>query len=198
MKVLDKISFKTITSGKLKLILLLMIILGFGLTLWAFLISMQQTDNEKGSELTGSSPRPTLAIDKISHTATRDGKTEWSLEAGSAEYFNEEKKAVLKNIAIIFYMENNSTARISASEGVLLTSTNDIRISGDVILQNGDYGLKTDSLNYNHEKRLIYSNKPVDIRGETFHLTADEMAFDLASGKTKLKGHVKGIFGETI
>jgi LPS export ABC transporter protein LptC len=194
MNPLKKISFKDIANGKLKLILLTVIVLGFGLTLWAFWASMKQDQGKTG--ITVPSPRPTLAIDKISHTATRDGKTEWSLEAGSAQYFDEEKKAVLKDIEIVFYMENGSTARISASEGILLTETNDIRIRGNVILENGDYGLKTDSLNYNHEKKLIYSDKPVDIKGETFHLTADEVAFDLASGKTRLKGHVEGTFGE--
>ena len=46
-----------------------------------------------------------LSLGKIRQTATKDGIKEWSLEAGSAHYIENDKKAVLKDLSIIYFLK---------------------------------------------------------------------------------------------
>ena len=73
-----------------------------------------------------------LSLGKIRQTATREGKKEWSLEAGSADYIENEKKAVLKKVFITYYLEDNREVYLDADQAILNTATNDIEFSGNV------------------------------------------------------------------
>ena len=189
-------AFKKFFSRNIKKMLLVLMAIGLGATIWSFIDYRNRSEHKK---MTGDLlPKANIRVDKIRHSATKDGKTEWSLEAESAEYTNENQKAVLKDLIITFFMEDHSTVRLSAEEGILTTNDNNIQIRGNVILKNQDYRLKTSALNYNHEKRIIFSDATVEIDGETFNLSADKLTFNLNTNQTTLTGNVKGSFNEII
>ncbi len=54
---------------------------------------------------------------------------------------------------------------------------------GAIVKQIGEYkhGLNTEKLHYAHEKRIIWSDAPVEIFGDLFQFTADSMTFTLVS-----------------
>ena len=141
--------------------------------------------------------KPGLSIGKIQHTATRNGITEWSLEAGSADYNNENHTAILRDLSVTFYLKNNETAILTAEKGILMTNTFDIEVSGNVVMKNKGYSIKAQKLSYRHDKKIIYSDTPIKIAGTDFSLSADNLSLDLLNNITILKGHVKGIFNET-
>ena len=138
-----------------------------------------------------------LSLGKIQQTATRDGRTEWRLDAASARYLEAENQVQLSDLTVTFYTESGQEVQLSASDGLLNTESNDIEVSGDVKIMNEDYTLNTATLNYRHDQRIIFSKAPVVIKRRIGgHLTADALTLDLNTNLLVLKGHVKGDFQE--
>ena len=184
-------------SKKLRWVLLAIMIMALVIVLWVFWDSRNMHQNSVDNSV--SAPEKSgLTIGKVQHTATRNGVTEWSLEADSAEYVNENRQAILHGLLVTFFLKNNEKALLSADKGVLETDTFDIKVSGNVVMKNEGYRIETQELSYFHGKKTIYSNSPIKIAGNSFSLTADKLNLDLNTNKTTLKGHVRGNFDENF
>jgi LPS export ABC transporter protein LptC len=138
-----------------------------------------------------------LSLGKIQQTATRDGKTEWRLDAISARYLEDDRQVQLDELVVTFFMDSGQEVRLSATDGVLNTESNDIVVSGAVEINNQAYTLKTTRLQYHHEDRVIYTTAPVVIHRRTGgQLSADTLHLDLEANKLLLRGNVRGEFPE--
>ena len=178
---------------KIKLVSILVVI-GILCTLIVIYARYRNTMNLSEDISVNLSQEGLLSVKKISQTATRNGMTEWILKADSAKYSDSKNEAVLDHISIVFFLENGEKLFLKAQKGVLHTESRDIEVSGDVVLTNEKYEIKTESLDYQHEKRSISSNRPVEIEGPETKITADALFFDLNTRKTRLTGSVKGNF----
>jgi len=174
---------------KLSIILLIVILLAIGTVVTVF-IGYRQVSNAPELLLSSIKDGANLSLGKIRQTATRDGKKEWSLEAGSASYIENENKAVLKDLFITYYLKDNKEVYLNADQGILNTETNDIEFSGNVVVRNEEYKLKTEKLNYQHERRFISSDVPVHILGDDADVTANSLTYDLNANKIVLTGNV--------
>ena len=139
-----------------------------------------------------------MSLGKVHHTATRDGIIEWSLDANSVRLLDKKKQLILDAISVIFYMKAGEKVYLTATKGFLHTNSNDIEVTGDVVVKNNNYVLKTEKLNYEHNRRVLFSNVSVKISSNSEKLTADSIFFDLNTKKTRLEGNVKGVFSENI
>jgi LPS export ABC transporter protein LptC len=176
-------------NKKLSLFLLAIILVAIG-TISAVFIGYQRVSSAPEMLLSSIKEGANLSLGKIRQTATRDGKKEWSLEADSAHYIENDKKAVLKNLMITYFLKDNREVYLNAREGILRTDTNDIEFSGNVVIKNEDYRLKTKHLSYKHGPRMIFSNHPVQISGEAVQLSANSIKYDLNTNKIILTGNV--------
>ena len=174
----------------MRFIVLAVILVTVGTVVSVF-IGYQKVSNVPDLLLDSIKDGANLSLGKIKQTATRDGIKEWSLEAGSALYIENEKKAVLKNLFITYFLKDQSEVYIEAEQGILQTDTNDIEVSGNVVIRNDSYQLKTRRLTYEHEQRLIISNDPVHISGEDVELSAATLKYDLNANKIVLTGNVE-------
>ena len=174
---------------KTSLILLLVILLAIG-TVVAVFIGYRQVSNAPEMLLSSIKDGANLSLGKIKQTATRDGRKEWSLEAGSAHYIETENKAVLKDLYITYFLENNQEVYLEAEQGILNTVTNDIEFSGNVVVRNEDYRLRTERLSYEHKRRFIFTDDRVRIAGDGAEVSADSLNFDLNANQIVLTGNV--------
>jgi LPS export ABC transporter protein LptC len=174
---------------KTRLILLLVILLAIG-TVVAVFIGYRQVSNAPEMLLSSIKDGANLSLGKIKQTATRDGRKEWSLEAGSAHYIETENKAVLKDLHITYFLENNQEVYLEAEQGILNTVTNDIEFSGNVVVRNEDYRLRTERLSYEHKRRFIFTDDRVRIAGDGAEVSADSLNFDLNANQIVLTGNV--------
>jgi LPS export ABC transporter protein LptC len=174
---------------KLSIILLIVILLAIGTVVTVF-IGYRQVSNAPELLLSSIKDGANLSLGKIRQTATRDGKKEWSLEAGSAHYIENEKKAVLKDLFITYFLKDNKEVYLNADQGILNTETNDIEFSGNVVIRNEEYKLKTEKLDYQHERRFISTDVPVHISGDGADVTANSLTYDLNADKIVLTGNV--------
>jgi LPS export ABC transporter protein LptC len=184
-------------TKKLSLILLAVILLTLS-TIVAVFIGYRRVSNAPELLISSIKDGANLSIGKIRQTATRDGRKEWSLEANSAQYMETENKVILKELSVTFFLENGGEVYLEADQGTLQTETNDIEFSGNVVIKNKDYRMKTERLNYRHDRRVIFSNVPVHISGDSAELSADSVSYDLNVDKIVLTGQVEATLAETF
>jgi len=139
-----------------------------------------------------------LAIESFEQTATKNGVKEWHLKAKSAQYSKNQHEAVLNDLFVTFYFPDGRQARLTADQGTINTNSNDLEVSGNVVAHNGDYQLKTETMHYLHDQRILLSRVPVEISGPALHLVADSIRFDLNTQQTLLEGNVEGRFSDSL
>ena len=96
-------------------------------------------------------------LENVQQTSLRDGLQEWTLNATSATLFETEKKAVIDEPVLTFYTKEKDNIHLTAREGILKTDTSDIEVTGNVVVKNSLYQMKTQQLLYRHDTRIIHS-----------------------------------------
>ena len=182
----------------IKLFLLITMFLVFGVVLTVF-IGYRTVSNPQEMFLSSLiQDDATIAIDRVHQTSTKNGIKEWSLDARSAQFIEKDRQAVFDDLSVTFYLENDHSVNLSANKGYLNTDTRDIRIDGDVIADDGEFKILTDTLNYEHKRRVLIAVKPVQILGSTFRLNADSALYDLNSQQTTFDGSIEGTIFDKI
>jgi LPS export ABC transporter protein LptC len=181
--------------SKIKIFVVAVIFISCTVIVTVFLYSRRSPDPAR--DLVSSLPAGAdLTIADIHQTATRDGRREWSLDAASARYQNAEKKVILTELSMTFYLENQQDLKLTADSGVLLTESKDVDIHGNVVLKSSEAQMKTEDLRYRHAQRILSSLSPVEITGTSYRLTAQRMQIDLNTNRATFEGDVRGAFLE--
>ena len=176
----------------------IMILLVFGVVLTVF-IGYRTDSNPK--ELFLSSlvqDDATIAIKRVHQTSTKNGVKEWILDAASAQFIEKDRQAVFDKLSMTFFLKNGTLVKLSADKGYLNTDTRDMRVDGDVIADDGELKILTESLDYESGRRVLVAKKPVRIFGRAFRVNADSASYDLSSRKTTFEGNVKGTIFDKI
>ena len=137
-----------------------------------------------------------MALSQVHQTATKDGHTQWELDADTAELEAGTGKMVLQAPSVNFFMEDGTRIKLTASEGILFTTTNDMEVRGKVRIRNNRYTLTTETLTYKHEHRVLQAESAVHITGDAIELKAATMRYDLNTNQTQFDGRVEGILHE--
>ena len=182
----------------IKLFLLITVVLVFGVVLTLF-IGYRTVSNPQ--ELFVSSlvqDDATIVIDKVHQTSTKNGIKEWSLDARSAKFIDKDRQAIFDEVSMNIYMENDKLVKLTAHKGYLNTDTRDMRVDGDVVADDGELKIMTETLKYEHARRVLVSTKPVQVLGSKIRLNADSASYDLASQKTTFDGKIEGTLFDKI
>lgn len=139
-----------------------------------------------------------IFLNNFKHTSKTNGIKDWALKAASAKIINDQHLALLKDVSITIFTDNNTEVQIAAKNGRLDTETHDIELSDKVIINYEGTFLKTDKLHYRKNSHIIYSDGKVEIKKENSIIQADSLIADLKDSTLKLEGNIKGIFIETI
>lgn len=132
-----------------------------------------------------------MRLERIHQTATREGRTEWELDAEQARYMPTEKKIRLSVVKVLYYLKDGRTVNLTADEGWVYSDTNNLEASGNVVVQNDLYRLETQAIDYDHAARRITSRTPVVIRSRSAEITADTLLFELRENRLTLDGRVR-------
>jgi len=135
-----------------------------------------------------------LTLNQVHHVATRDGKTEWTLDADSAQYDRASRKTMFKEVDATFFLEEGEKVHLTGRDGVLLSETKDMAVSGTVVVRSGPYVLNTEQLIYKHSAKTISTDSPVKIEGNLLQVTGESMVFNLETDRLVVSGGVKAVF----
>ena len=138
-----------------------------------------------------------LTIENLRHTAAREGAVDWQLNAARAKMAGDRKSAVLENVSVEFFADGGNV-RLTAEAGRLDLRSNDLEVSGNVVVRNNDYRMVTERLQYRQRQRLLVADTPVRITGKAVSLTAETAAFDLENRNLRFEGNVYGTITENL
>ena len=182
---------------QLKGALLLIGILVFGSVVVFFLMHQKKTRSGQSGDAAIINQKAMITLEGIHHTAIKGGVKEWSLDADSADYYLEDNKAFFRTMRVTFFREGGDPVFLSAPLGTWHTVSNDLDVSGHVMIKNRQYELRTEKLAYIHEKRMCVTDAPVIITSEAIKITADNMTYDLGGDVIDLH-NIIGIVDEDI
>jgi len=188
---------KNKTFKRITIILSLCIIVMLGVMITVF-TGYRRVMNEAESLVSSIQDGAGMAISCVRQTAVRNGVTQWCLDAVSAEYNNAEERAVFTGPSVTFFMEGREKIVMTAAKGMVQTDSNNISVSGDVVVKDDTYVLKTQRLNYDNAGQMFFTDVPVALTGTDFDLTADSASLDMKTQQAVLKGNVRGILSEDI
>lgn len=170
------------------------LLLAFGIVVLGGVIVMfslhrQETlPGRQGDDTPGSDA--TISLEGIHHTDIRMGVTDWQLEAESAEYRLEDNRADLKMLVSTFFDSDGDTVFLSADSGVWNTASNDLEVTGSVVLKNRQSEMQTDKLIFNNKERIFATESPVAVTIHAFSLNKnkkyDRMTYSLDTGNITL------------
>lgn len=103
-----------------------------------------------------------VKLEKVTYsTVNEDNIKEWDLNADSAKYFEDKELLSLEGVEATIYTDEN-TYYVTGNEGLYNTKTRDIEIKGQVeVLMPDTTRLRTETLNYDHQKKQMTSNDKV-------------------------------------
>lgn len=183
--------------NRLKGILLIAGILSLGAIVLIFMEYGHQAPSDPSDISVGTTA--TIEVEGFHRDAIiKDGISDWSLDAESATLLLEENKAVMNRMRYTLFNQDGGHVLIEAESGILYTDSNDLEVSGNVMLKNRDYMFLTDTLSYSHERRLIVSRTPVIIKGLFVTGKAKTMAYNLNEGLIYLPAPDKGDSGKNV
>ena len=133
-----------------------------------------------------------MTVQNIHQSSTRDGRTEWTLDAASGTYLIAEKKVLLKEMHVTFYPRQGGEVYLTAREGTVFSETQDMEARGDVVVWNEQYRLTTAELNYRHDTRTISSDTQSLITNPTGEIIGDNLRVNLNTNVMTMDGHVRG------
>jgi lipopolysaccharide export system protein LptA len=133
-----------------------------------------------------------MTIAGIHQSASRDGRTQWSLDAASGQYRLSEKKVLLQDLHVTFFTRQGREVFLTAKHGTVMTDSNDMEAHDEVVARNELYRLETQRLTYRHEARVIESDTAAKITGPAGEISGDALSINLDTNQMVLKGHVLG------
>jgi len=182
---------------KLKFFFISIIFVTFGIVS-AIFVGYRYVSDKEDNLVSIIQSKANISIGKAHQTATRNGIPEWSLDAASVDYINNKNQAIFHDLSVKFFLKDKTNVYLKADRGILKTDSNDMKIFGNVVVENESYRLKCDNLHYKHNGRIIFSETPVNITGDLFNLVADSMSLDLNTNRSIFQGKVAGTLNEGI
>ncbi len=131
-----------------------------------------------------------LQVKNVHYTDVSDKGSKWEVNADTARYIRNENRAFLDKVSIKLILVNGKEYVLHADKGELKTDTNDMTVSGHVVIvsNNGDR-FTTDYLHYSDSLRLFETDAPVEmenerakIRGVGLKLSLNDESASLLSG----------------
>jgi len=112
-----------------------------------------------------ASDQADVKLEKVTYsTVNEDNIKEWELKAESARYFEDRELLSLEEVEVTMYSDDK-IYHLKGNEGRLNTKTRDIEIKGQVeVVMPDSTELRTETLNYDHQKKLMTSKNKVSIR----------------------------------
>jgi lipopolysaccharide export system protein LptC len=182
---------------KLKFILLAVIVTCMSVVVLVF-IGYRRMSTAPQMILSTVTDQADVSLGKIHQTATREGRTEWVLDAASAQLIKAENKLILAKLTMTFFLKDQREIHLTAEKGALNTESKDMQVTGNVVVQTDDYRLNTERLDYIHSQNRIHTEVPVTVSGKTGHLQANSMNLELDTNVVAFKGNVEAIYIEDL
>lgn len=140
----------------------------------------------------------TIALEGIHHTDIRNGMKYLELDAESGDWQLEENSAYLTMLDATFFEDDGERVFLSAESGTWMRDSNDLEVSGNVVLKNSQCEMQTDDLIFNENEQIFVTESHVEMCCLSLCQEADGMTFSRDTGKFELHRNIRGKIGNGI
>jgi LPS export ABC transporter protein LptC len=133
-----------------------------------------------------------VSADKVSYMHADGNGRRWVLEADTAQYHRDSRKALLNQVRVTFYQHDEKVLYLTANNGELQADNKIITVQGNVVARSApDTILRTHSLVYQGAMGLVSTADPVDIETTRMHVKGIGMTMDLNSNQIEIHQSVQ-------
>jgi LPS export ABC transporter protein LptC len=179
-------------NKKLKNILVLGIlgVMAFWIGLYAFRTQKPATPPP---QLLNTEGRPgEVGLQEINFVQVKDGVKLWELKAEAVEYQQPQNLVSFKKVILTYFPKGDQAIRLVGNLGKLDTKTKNIFLEGEVVISTPEgYELKVPSLYYRDDKREVFTEGSVNLKGPAILLDGLGMTMNLDSQKIQVEKKVR-------
>lgn len=135
-----------------------------------------------------------VKMDRVRYSSSREGRTEWELEAEEATRLKNEDVMRLRSVSLRYYPATGKPYVLKSREGALMESAGVMSAEGDVVLTfEGGYELRTSRLDYSMKKREMTSDEEARILSKGMDITGRGIVIEPDKGRVRLLKDVKAV-----
>lgn len=166
-----------------------------GIFLIVLLISLRQTGRRR---MSAPAPEPILnkadvEVDKMELSETEGGELEWNLKAERAQVYEKKGIAYLQDITLEYLLTEGEEVVLTGDRGEISLGQKNIFLQGNVGASSYHVQLKTDTLSWNRQKRMLLTEDPVWLKRENVEITGRGMVADMSLKKIRLNKNVRTV-----
>ena len=133
-----------------------------------------------------------LTLKNFEYRDVKGGNARWTVWAATATYFEDRKETELDQVKAVFFLEKGGQVELVGEKGVLHTDTNNMEIRGNVGVTFGNgYKLTTESLLYDRDKKLIYTNAQLLLKGPKLTTKGQGMRLEIEKKSVRILRHLE-------
>jgi LPS export ABC transporter protein LptC len=130
-------------------------------------------------------------IKEVHINETLDGNLRWSLNADQAEVYDQKGITVMRKVVIrLFSREGDWT--VTSDEGTLDNNKRNVTLTGNVVIQSNDgLEMRTATLGWDNEHRVLATEDPVNISREGTTITGRGLAVRMREESAEIAKNVR-------
>jgi LPS export ABC transporter protein LptC len=138
-----------------------------------------------------------LEVGNLLLTEEKDGKVRWELKARIAQCFNKGNETLLEDLRVTLHNPDGGVVTLEGDRGRVDDKTRNMEVHGGVVVTSSDgVCLTTRSLRYDHDRREISTEDPVEIDGKGVKILGEGLVMDLTQEKISVLGGVETLIHE--
>ena len=139
-------------------------------------------------------PESALHVKDFRRAKVENGRKIWEVTGEEADYFKDQKQAVIKKPRFFYYDKEGAAAETSGEIARMFLSDKDLeklQVEGGIQVAYQDYILRSDEAVFFPDEQLIVLPKRTTLVGGGFELEGSRMEIELESQKVRLLRNVK-------
>jgi len=132
-----------------------------------------------------------VEVKKMEISETEAGDLAWNLKAEKAEVYEKEGVAYLQNIILEYLLGDGEEVVLTGDKGKINLVQKNVFLEGNVDASSYQIRLKTKTLSWNREKRMLLTDDRVWLRRENIEMSGKGMVADMNLRKIRLNKEIR-------
>lgn len=119
----------------------------------------------------------------------------WEVYADEAALYEATQTAIAQGVRAEMFRDHKTLLRLKANQGQVNRASGDIAVQGDVRLHHqAGYAMRTEALDWQADSRLLTTEEPVQIQGQSVRVTGTGLRSDVDQQRFRLQRDVHALF----
>jgi LPS export ABC transporter protein LptC len=139
-------------------------------------------------------PESALHVKDFRRSKVEDGRKIWEVMGEEADYFKDQKQAVIKKPRFFYYDAKGEAAEASGEVARMFLGDKDLQklqLEGGIQVTYQNYILRSEEAVFLPAEQRIFLPKPTTLVGGGFELAGSSMEIELETKKVRLQNNVK-------